>query len=153
MSQAVHRRFPRGALLGSRSAGRLRDPSRPSTARVGGIGVTRVADTDAVADPRAALRRPRGWRRRRGRGRQQQDDRHAAARPGRLRPHRRCAALRANACVRHQDRHIPFRLTRWADGRLSVEDPTTGRRVDLGAFGAVNAASFAKLMTVEETTQ
>ena len=52
-----------------------------------------------------------------------------------------------------QERHIPFRLTRWADGRLSVEDPTTGRRVDLGAFGAVNAASFAKLMTVEETTQ
>ncbi|MET0445647.1 MAG: photosynthetic complex assembly protein PuhC [Pseudorhodoplanes sp.] len=52
-----------------------------------------------------------------------------------------------------QGPQVPFRLVRWADGRLSVEDPTTGRRVDLGAFGSVNAASFAKLMTVEETTQ
>lgn len=42
----------------------------------------------------------------------------------------------------------PFRLTRWADGRLSLEDPTTGRRVDLGAFGTGNAQAFARLVTL-----
>jgi putative photosynthetic complex assembly protein len=41
----------------------------------------------------------------------------------------------------------PFRLTRWADGRLSLQDEATGRRIDLGAFGHTNAAVFAHLMT------
>jgi putative photosynthetic complex assembly protein len=40
-----------------------------------------------------------------------------------------------------------FRLTRWADGRLSLEDEATGRRIDLGAFGPTNAGVFAHLMT------
>ncbi len=39
-----------------------------------------------------------------------------------------------------------FRLTRWADGRLSIEDPRTGRYVELGAFGATNSAAFAGLL-------
>lgn len=44
----------------------------------------------------------------------------------------------------------PFRLTRWDDGRLSLEDPTTGRHIDdLGAFGPTNEAAFAQLMTAE----
>ena len=42
---------------------------------------------------------------------------------------------------------IPFRLVRWEDGRLSVDDPATGRHIDLGAFGAANTQSFARLMT------
>lgn len=42
---------------------------------------------------------------------------------------------------------IPFRLTAWADGRLTLEDPATGRTVDLGAFGETNAAVFGKLLT------
>jgi len=46
-----------------------------------------------------------------------------------------------------QDRSTPFRLIRWADGRLSIEDPTTGRHIDLGAFGTVNTQAFARLMT------
>jgi putative photosynthetic complex assembly protein len=40
----------------------------------------------------------------------------------------------------------PFRMTRWADGRLTIDDPTTGRHVDLGAFGSMNTASFARLI-------
>ncbi len=44
-------------------------------------------------------------------------------------------------------REPAFRLTRWADGRLSLEDPTTGRSVELGAFGPTNRAAFAQLMT------
>ena len=45
----------------------------------------------------------------------------------------------------------PFRLTRHADGRLMLTDPSTQRQVDLAAFGDANARSFARLMTVGRT--
>ena len=41
------------------------------------------------------------------------------------------------------DRDIPFRLTEWADGRLTLEDPTTGRMVEMEAFGSTNEDAFA----------
>ena len=41
----------------------------------------------------------------------------------------------------------PFRLIRWNDGRLTLQDEATGRTIDLGAFGLTNAAAFARLMT------
>lgn len=40
----------------------------------------------------------------------------------------------------------PFRLTRWADGRLSLDDPSTGRHVDLEVFGETNAGAFADIL-------
>jgi putative photosynthetic complex assembly protein len=40
----------------------------------------------------------------------------------------------------------PFRLTRWADGRLSLDDPATGRHVDLEVFGPTNAGAFADIL-------
>lgn len=40
----------------------------------------------------------------------------------------------------------PFLLTRWADGRLSLDDPSTGRHVDLEVFGPTNAAAFAAIL-------
>ena len=40
----------------------------------------------------------------------------------------------------------PFRMSGHSDGRLTLEDPTTGRRVDLGSFGPTNAAVFAHIM-------
>lgn len=43
----------------------------------------------------------------------------------------------------------PFVLTRWADGRLSLEDPTTKHQINLEAFGATNSAVFARLLTGE----
>lgn len=46
----------------------------------------------------------------------------------------------------------PFRLTRWSDGRLSLEDPTTGRTVDLNAFGKTNTAAFAELLAAGRGT-
>ena len=47
----------------------------------------------------------------------------------------------------------PFRLTRWDDGRLSLEDPSTGRHIDdLAAFGPTNEAAFAQLLTAQGTT-
>jgi putative photosynthetic complex assembly protein len=39
----------------------------------------------------------------------------------------------------------PFTLTRWSDGTLSVSDETTGRRVDLDAFGPNQTEAFAGL--------
>jgi putative photosynthetic complex assembly protein len=43
-------------------------------------------------------------------------------------------------------RDLPFRMIGRADGRLTLEDPGTGRRVDLGSFGPTNAAVFAQIM-------
>ncbi|XUM24576.1 photosynthetic complex assembly protein PuhC [Bradyrhizobium oligotrophicum S58] len=44
-----------------------------------------------------------------------------------------------------------FTINRWSDGRLSLDDPATGRRVDLAPFGAGNKRRFAELMTMGET--
>ena len=41
---------------------------------------------------------------------------------------------------------IPSELIGRADGRLTLEDPTTGRRVDLESFGPTNAGVFAQLL-------
>jgi putative photosynthetic complex assembly protein len=43
-----------------------------------------------------------------------------------------------------------FALTHWADGRLTIADPLTGRTVDLGAFGITNATAFAVLLSAPE---
>ncbi len=40
----------------------------------------------------------------------------------------------------------PFRLIASADGRLALEDPATGRHFELEAFGATNAARFARFL-------
>ena len=40
----------------------------------------------------------------------------------------------------------PFRLTRFADGGLELSDPSTGRVVNLGAFGPSNFAAFIRLL-------
>lgn len=41
---------------------------------------------------------------------------------------------------------LPFELLGRADGRLTLVDPGTGRRIDLEAFGPSNAAVFARLL-------
>lgn len=40
----------------------------------------------------------------------------------------------------------PFRLSRFTGGRLTLEDPTTRRRVDLDAFGHSNVGAFSAIM-------
>ncbi|MEK8031285.1 photosynthetic complex assembly protein PuhC [Ideonella sp. DXS29W] len=40
----------------------------------------------------------------------------------------------------------PFRLVALADGRLVLEDPGTGRQIDLRSFGPANAGVFARLL-------
>ncbi|WP_203071691.1 photosynthetic complex assembly protein PuhC [Falsiroseomonas ponticola] len=44
----------------------------------------------------------------------------------------------------------PFRLTGWSDGRLTLEDPATGTRLDLAAYGATNAEAFARFLSTKE---
>ena len=41
---------------------------------------------------------------------------------------------------------LPFTMIGRADGGLTLVDPGTGRRVDLGSFGPANAAVFARIM-------
>jgi putative photosynthetic complex assembly protein len=40
----------------------------------------------------------------------------------------------------------PFRLSSWSDGRLTLDDTATGRRLDLLAFGQTQAEAFARLL-------
>jgi putative photosynthetic complex assembly protein len=61
------------------------------------------------------------------------------------------ATLRGLATERKresQGAEVPFRLTAFADGRLTLLDPVTGRLVDLGAFGRTNEDAFAHLMLI-----
>ena len=44
----------------------------------------------------------------------------------------------------------PFRVTGWSDGRLTLEDPATGTRLDLAAYGQTNAEAFARFLTTKE---
>lgn len=45
---------------------------------------------------------------------------------------------------------LPFVMTGRSDGKLTLADPATGRRVDLGSFGPTNAAVFARIMASPE---
>lgn len=45
----------------------------------------------------------------------------------------------------------PFRLSRWEDGRLLLEDPATGRILDLRAYGETNAEVFGQFLGPRET--
>jgi putative photosynthetic complex assembly protein len=59
------------------------------------------------------------------------------------------ATMRTLARQRHREdlgADVPFRLTGWNDGRLTLDDPATGRRVDLEAFGESNEKVFARLL-------
>lgn len=44
----------------------------------------------------------------------------------------------------------PFRLIAGVNGGLSLEDPATGHRVDLSAFGPTNAGNFTRLLPVQQ---
>ncbi|MEO3471049.1 photosynthetic complex assembly protein PuhC [Roseomonas sp. CAU 1739] len=66
------------------------------------------------------------------------------------------AALRGMARERLREAHgpeIPFRLVAWDDGRLTLDDPATGRRIDIKAFGHTQAEAFIRLLTEERATR
>lgn len=62
--------------------------------------------------------------------------------------------LRTMARVRRMDglgSAGAFRLTSWADGRLTLDDLASGQRIDLEAFGSDNLAVFARLLQAPGT--
>jgi len=48
------------------------------------------------------------------------------------------------------DERTPFRLTAWADGRLTLDDPVTGRHLELEAFGPTNKDVFVQFLPGKE---
>lgn len=50
---------------------------------------------------------------------------------------------------REEGSDIPFQITRHRDGSLVLEDPATGERIELQAFGPANAGAFAALLDHE----
>lgn len=47
-------------------------------------------------------------------------------------------------------RDARFHLAGWSNGRLTLEDPATGRMIELTAFGTDNAAAFRQYLTATE---
>ncbi|MDP3872524.1 MAG: photosynthetic complex assembly protein PuhC [Methyloversatilis sp.] len=48
---------------------------------------------------------------------------------------------------------VAFQLVGRADGRLTLIDPATNRRVDLDSFGPTNAGAFVKLLDVARSPE
>jgi putative photosynthetic complex assembly protein len=46
----------------------------------------------------------------------------------------------------------PFLLASRSDGRLTLDDPTTERQIDLKSFGPTNAEVFARFLTQQQPT-
>lgn len=46
-----------------------------------------------------------------------------------------------------------FHLVSWSDGRLTLDDPATGRHLELEAFGSLNTEVFGKMLTAHGVTQ
>jgi putative photosynthetic complex assembly protein len=66
------------------------------------------------------------------------------------------AAMRGLARERMREAQgpeIPFRLVAWSDGRLTLDDPATGRRIDVKAFGPTQTEVFARLLNDERGTR
>jgi putative photosynthetic complex assembly protein len=143
MSEAIDRpQIPRGVLIGAGAMIALSLLLALGT-RVSGIGVTRLASVDAVATRMLRFEdRSDGavavWD-------TEQNDVIEVLAPG------------TNGFVRGvmrglaRDRKLlgvgheaAFKLIRWADGRMSLEDPTTGRTIALEAFGPDNSRVFAE---------
>ncbi len=53
--------------------------------------------------------------------------------------------VRERASHRISDQE-PFRLARWSNGAVTLEDLATGRQITLDAFGHTNAGAFARFL-------
>lgn len=47
----------------------------------------------------------------------------------------------------------PFRLTRFANGQMTLTDTSNNKQIDLKAFGAVNAEAFTRLMDLRRSAK
>jgi putative photosynthetic complex assembly protein len=53
--------------------------------------------------------------------------------------------------LRHIGPEVPFALSLYPNKRLTVSDPTTGKEIDLRAFGPTNEAAFARFLNGPDT--
>jgi len=138
--------FPRGALIGAAAVLGVAIASA-AVARLGDVGVVRMEPSAAVESRELRfLDEPNG-----GVGIYEGATQIKVLPPGTNGFAR--GALRGLARERGRQNigaEPPFRLVRRADGRLSLEDPATGRRIDLDAFGPTNAGVFAQLLPGRE---
>ncbi len=66
------------------------------------------------------------------------------------------ATMRGLAQQRYREgisAQVPFRLTAWADDRLSLVDLGNGRTLELESFGPTNEANFARLLPLPGVSQ
>lgn len=56
--------------------------------------------------------------------------------------------------LKSADASVPeLELTAWSDNRLTLADPTTGRVINLGDFGADNKQTFVRFLLEDVTAQ
>ncbi len=55
--------------------------------------------------------------------------------------------------IRGHGAEVPFTLTRWDTGGLTLSDPVTGRSVEVSSFGPDNRAVYANLLPGQEATR
>ncbi len=55
-------------------------------------------------------------------------------------------ALTRERTAREIGSRQPFKLTARVDGRLTLTDPATGKRIDLESFGPTNSGDFARFL-------
>jgi len=147
MSEAVHiRPFPRGALVAAAGLVAL-SILAAGAGRLSGLGVTHMPPA-ALVESRALHFEDRDG------GVQVSDmrGRVVAVLPPGTNGFAR-GVMRGLARERKRESvgiEPPFILKRWSDGRLSMEDPSTGQHINLEAFGPTNVAVFARLFTAGE---
>lgn len=49
--------------------------------------------------------------------------------------------------VAHRELNAPFELTRWSDGRVTLDDKASGMHITVNSFGATQLESFEPLFT------
>jgi putative photosynthetic complex assembly protein len=144
MSAKHDRRFPRGALLGAAALIAL-SLGAAGFARLSGIGITQAPEGTAVqsrvlrfedrSDGAVVVFDVRS-------------DQIAAVLPSETNGFVR-GVMRSLVRERRREdvgAEPPFLLTRWSDGRLSIEDLATRERIELTAFGQTNVAAFARFL-------
>ena len=137
--------FPRGALIGAGALVALTMVSA-SSARLLGLKQERPASTIVAARDLRFADQPDGSIIVRDGGTGQTVSVLAPGTNGFIR-----ASLRSLAKRRQFDGETSevFHLTAWTDGRLTLDDPTSGNPIELEAFGETNELAFAKLLDKE----
>lgn len=51
--------------------------------------------------------------------------------------------------IRGEGPEVPFTLTRWDNGGLTLADPVTGRAVEVSSFGPDNRAVYANMLPLQ----